>query len=294
MMTVPDGMVYCPYTDREIPVEKSNSEHIIPLSLGGVSGFEIPVDRGFNSRVGSELDGRLSNEFLWALVRTRHDSRGHSGKKPFAIIKTAQYGKDDRLAQVYFHQREGVRVWDVRNRKYMRGKGRIQISTTLNIDLPVRFAAKVALAAGYYVYGDLFRRHVDHRQLRDVMNIDPAKLDPKRRQVDFEHLTLRADNYLYEAPSDPDTRILWLRMYCSSIRGSVVILMPGKDCFGVGVGLLGHYLAMVNVPARTDSFPNEGDFAWGHVVKIVDKKLKRCSWVEGLRRWTDVPEQPEH
>ncbi len=204
MMTVPDGMVYCPYTDREIPVEKSNSEHIIPLSLGGVSGFEIPVDRGFNSRVGSELDGRLSNEFLWALVRTRHDSRGHSGKKPFAIIKTAQYGKDDRLAQVYFHQREGLRVWDVRNRKYMRGKGRIQISTTLNID------------------------------------------------------------------------------------------MPGRDCFGVGVGLLGHYLAMVNVPARTDSFPNEGDFAWGHVVKIVDKKLKRCSWVEGLRRWTGMSEQLEH
>ena len=136
-----------------------------------------------------------------------------------------------------------MRVWDVRNRKYMRGKGRISNKHDAKHRPPGTIRGEGGIGGRVlYVYGDLFRRHVDHRQLRDVMNIDPAKLDPKRRQVDFEHLTLRADNYLYEAPSDPDTRILWLRMYCSSIRGSVVILMPGKDCFGVGVGLLGHIL----------------------------------------------------
>ena len=34
MMSVPDGMVYYPYTDREIPEQKSNSEHLISLVRG--------------------------------------------------------------------------------------------------------------------------------------------------------------------------------------------------------------------------------------------------------------------
>ena len=290
-----NGTVYCPYTDREIPEEESSSEHIIPLALGGVDGFEIPVDRDINSIVGSELEGSLANEFIWALRRTKYDARGHSGKEPFARIKKASYGEEGRPAQAQFHHRKGVRVWDVRDREYKRGKGSISISTSLKIDLPVRFTAKVALAAGYFVYGDLFRQHVDHRQLRDVMNLDPAKLDLNEHPDDLGvgHLTLRVDNYLREAPSDPDSTILCLRMFCSSIRGTVVVLMPGQDCFGVGVGLLGHYLAMVNVPARCEMFPNEGAYAWGHVLAIADKKLTRCSLVEALRKWAGIPEQCE-
>ena len=172
---------------------------------------------------------------------------------------------------------------DVHDRELKKGSGPIQISTSLNIDLPMRFAAKVALAAGYYVYGDLFRQYVDHRQLRDVMNIDPAKLDLNKgpTELGLDHLTVRIDDYLHEAPSDPDSEILMLRIFCSWVKGSVVVLMPGRGCFCVGVGLLGYYLAMVNVPARTELFPNEGAYAWGHVVAITDKEFKRYSWVTG-------------
>ena len=59
------------------------------------------------------------------------------------------------------------------------------------------------------------------------------------------------------------------------------MLMPGPDCFGTGVGILGQYLGMIIVPAKTDSFPNDGDYAWGHVVAIVGGTLRRCSWVHG-------------
>ena len=102
--------------------------------------------------------------------------------------------------------------------------------------------------------------------------------------VNLEHLTLRVDTYLHEVPPDPDSSILCLRTFCSTVKGSVVVLMPGKDCFGVAVGILGQYLAMVNVPANTESFPNEGVFAWGHVVSVIDKKLNRCSWMDSLIR----------
>ena len=103
-----------------------------------------------------------------------------------------------------------MRVWDVHDRELKKGSGPIQISTSLNIDLPIRFAAKVALAAGYYIYGDLFRQYVDHRQLRDVMNIDPAKLDLNKgpTELGLTHLTVRIDDYLHKAPFDPDSEIL--------------------------------------------------------------------------------------
>ena len=68
MTIIPNRTVYCPYTDRELPESKSSSEHIIPLSLGGVNGFEIPVDATFNSILGSEIDGKLATDFLWGYV----------------------------------------------------------------------------------------------------------------------------------------------------------------------------------------------------------------------------------
>ena len=141
MTIIPNRTVYCPYTDREIPESKSSSEHIIPLSLGGVNGFEIPADATFNSTLGSEIDGKLAAEFLWGLRRTEHDARGHSGKEPRATISKASYGENSRLAQVDFSHKSGVRVWDVHDRELKKGSGPIQISTSLNIDLPMRFAA---------------------------------------------------------------------------------------------------------------------------------------------------------
>jgi hypothetical protein len=71
--------IYCPYTDRDIPIDDSNPEHIIPLSLGGLNGFTLPVSKDFNSRAGSEIDGALANDFLVMSERDKHSVWGHSG-----------------------------------------------------------------------------------------------------------------------------------------------------------------------------------------------------------------------
>ena len=285
--------IYCPYTDADIPETAASSEHIIPLSLGGGSGFTIPVDKDFNSMIGSKLDGPLAKEFLWVLQRTEYDARGHSRKEPFATSETiTNHDADGRQVLVKLHKRKGVQVWDVRQRKRIPANGTFSVGVSLNVDLPSRFVAKVALAAGYYVYGDLFREHVDHRQLRDVMNIDPAQLDlcKSAAELGIDHLTLRTDDYLREAPSDPGSEIRWFRTFCPSVKGSVVILMPGHGCLRVAVGLLGQYLGMVNVPARTELFPNGGDPLEGHVMAIVDKKLRRCSLKSVLQQWIAATE----
>ena len=149
-------MTYCPYTDQDLHYEKTSSEHIIPLALGGSNGFELRVDASFNTKLGSELDGQLANEFLIAMRRTKYDARGHSNKEPWATGKNATYGVDDRPAQVRIHRKHGIRLWDALDREEKSGKGTIRINATLNIDLPIRFAAKVGLAAGYYAYGKVF------------------------------------------------------------------------------------------------------------------------------------------
>ena len=287
-------MVYCPYTDKDLPESETTSEHIIPLALGGVNGFELRVDASFNSKVGSELDGSLANNFFWALKRTKFDARGQSGKEPTARIRQATYGPDKRLAQVDFHHKRGLRVWDVMDREYRERVPAVHIETSFNIDVPKRFTAKVALAAGYYAYGNLFRESVDHSQLREVMNLDLAGLDPSKTpaELGLDHLKVQVDDWLTEAPTDLDSSLLWLRLYCSSAEGSVVVLMPGDGCFGVGVGLLGEYLGMVIVPADTSEFPNEGEYSWGHVVRMVDKRLERCSWTDALFSWVEVLGDP--
>ena len=280
-------LIYCPYTDRVLHEDDTNSEHIIPLSLGGVNDFVISVDASFNSKVGSDLDGALANEFIWALARTKYDTRGHSGKEPRATIKRATYGDDDRVAQVHFGNK-GISVWDVRDREFKKVPGTFKISTSLNVDMPIRFSAKVALAAGYYVYRDLFREAVDHRQLRDVMRINLSKLDlnKKPENLGLGHLTLTADSYLHGLAAEDDLQII--RLFCSAVRGSVVILMPGPEFLSVAVGILGRYLAMVTVPADTNAFPNSGKLNGGHIMVLSDKRLYRTSVADGLSQFVEA------
>ncbi|MDD9991209.1 MAG: hypothetical protein OXP75_05385 [Rhodospirillales bacterium] len=280
---------YCPYTDREVSHDTTTSEHIIPLSLGGVNGFEIRVNANFNSKLGSELDGQLANDFFIAMRRTKYDSRGHSGKEPWATIKNARYGPDDRPAHVHIHRKHGIRIWDALDQEEKSGGGKIRFSTTLNVGLPVRFAAKVGLAAGYYAYGNKFRDCVDHHQLRQIMTIDPAKLqsDNDTIQAIAKKFKARVDSYLHETPSPSDWKLLALRNFCASVDGSTVVLVPGPNSFQVTVGILGQFIATINVPANTERFPNEGDYHWGHVMVSKDKTLSRASWFRTLSDTVD-------
>jgi hypothetical protein len=72
---VPASTIYCPYADRDIPISESSPEHIIPLALGGMNGFTIPVSKDFNSSVGSEIDGALANDLLVMRRTPRREKR---------------------------------------------------------------------------------------------------------------------------------------------------------------------------------------------------------------------------
>ena len=246
------------------------------------------MERDANSQLGNELDGGLANDFFVSMRRTEYNARGHSRKEPWATAKKATYGNDERPAHLHLHRKHGLKLWDAIDQEDKNISGSVTFQTSVNLYLPICFTAKVALAAGYFVYGDLFRQYVDHHQLRDIMRIGPNEFgqEDDTNATCLHRFTVRVDHYLSEPPSSDNWRLQCLRSFCDNLRGSVVILIPSERFLAIVVGILGKYLvALINVPADTRAFPNEGDYAWGHVLAVTDRRLRRFSWEDGLKYW---------
>ncbi len=43
-------------------------------------------------------------------------------------------------------------------------------------------------------------------------------------------------------------------------------------------GILGQYIASINVEAKTDKFPFDGDYDLGHIIILKENKLERISY----------------
>jgi hypothetical protein len=270
-------MVWCPYTDQELELNETTPEHIIPMSLGGCNQLVLPVHLATNAILGSEIDGKITQDFVVRFLRREFDARGHSGKKPEVIFKNATF--EGRPAQVQFLGGDKLpRIWDARSASYVdeetiAGK-QLTIAFEHDRSLIVRFAAKVALSAGYFALGDYWRQYVDHSQARLVMN---ARTPDQRKELIPKVKILFHD--IYNVLSDAQR---WfedvLKLCCASINGPVVMIIPGTENIGVVVGVLRQYLGMINIPADTSNFPSDPAYDLGHCLIVSDRKLTRCSW----------------
>lgn len=272
-------MAYCPYINKDLSENEANREHILPLSLGGINGFEIPVCKIFNSKVGSKIDGAVANDFLILMKRNELDIRGHSKKKPVFIAKKSTDTETGNPIQVTFDRqsKEGLKIWCPIKREYTTDGKTVSSSVTLDIDIDLKFVAKVALSAGYFAYGDLFRNHVKHEELRLIMNTDPKEMGDEI--YDIETLV---DNRFSD---DKNEQLQIFRALCKAVGGcSIVGLVPTSKTLSVFVGVLGYYMGMVNVPANTDSFPNEEEFDLGHVICPQNGMLIRTSFRRALQK----------
>lgn len=270
-------MIYCPYSDSELDPAECSSEHIVPLSLGGMNGVEIPVSRAFNSTLGSRLDGAMANDFLTLMKRNQHDSRGHSGKRPVFVARRASDAVSGEPLQLHLDRLEGVKAWRPIKKEFVPEgmTGQVSFKFSLDMDIELRFVAKVALGAGYFVYGDLFRSRVKHDGLRLLMNFSPADLG----EEDLRKINVLVDSRWTEPRSD---KIAVLRQICKAVSpASVVGLVPSNGSLATFVGILGEYIGMVNAPADTSQFPNDGQLDWGHVI-VFDRssRLQRTSFRE--------------
>lgn len=267
--------MYCPYTDKQVELEEASFEHIIPKSLGGSNSFGIQVEKEANSKLGAEVDGKMAADFFISQRRNEWDIRGHSGKRPVPRYKGVL---EPGSLPIQLDLDKGERKLDVFSPKHGRllrseetmGKN-LSFTTTLDPVLWVRFAAKVALAAGYLTYGDRFVDCVEHRPIREFMWNPDISGNP---------MPFAAGHLLTEPESQEERQ---LRALTEVFGTSVVILVPRRKSLTVAVGCLGRFVARVSLDADTASFPNTGVYSWGHVLAVRQGKLTRGSVVGALR-----------
>jgi hypothetical protein len=272
-------LTYCPYTDREVSPSETNREHIIPLALGGMNGVEIPVCRTFNSEAGSKLDGALANDFLVVTKRDRYAVKGHSDKEPVFVDRNSSDPETGKPLQVSLGQREGLRIYSPMDGRFLTDGGpkSVPIQIHLDVDIALRFVAKVALSSGYFVYGDSFRSNVKHQEFRAIMNHRPPDLGEAIYEMEA-----RVDDRL---STDMGEQLQVFRSMCRAVEPySLIGLVPGPGRFAAYVGILGDYMGMISVLADVSTFPNHDTFRWGHVIVLNKQGPTRLSFRSALEK----------
>lgn len=268
-------MIYCPYTDKELPEHDTSMEHILPLALGGTNGFEILVSKELNSKLGSEIDGKLANDFLVMNRRNKLNIKGHSKKRPVFKAKKAQDGDSGYPLQISLDEFDSnINVWDPISSRILEKSEHpsvLQFQTHLDIDIDLQFVAKTVLSAGYFMYGEVFRSNVEHEELRYMMSNPLSKMGPEQYSIETT-----ADGRF---STDKNRKLEIFRACCTGLKySSIVGIIPSPKSLSIFVGVLGYYIGMVNVPANTKNFPNQGPYNWGHVVYVQNNKLIRSSF----------------
>lgn len=139
------------------------------------------------------------------------------------------------------------------------------INFRIDLDLHFRFTAKVALAAGYFAYGDLFRTAVKHSDFRAIMN------HPSGAPVEhLDGVEALADSMFYQTENP---KLEAIRRLCKASQPySIVALVPSANRFSAFVGILGDYIGMLSVPADGSKFPNEGEYRWAMLFNFIQEK----------------------
>ena len=279
-----EQLVWCPYTDTEIPLSETAPEHVVPLSLGGVNEFCVRTEKKANWDLGSKIDGRLAEEFLVKQRRNRLGMTGHSGKHPVVRLKRSELESGEPV-QVTF-DRGDVRIWSPRREQYIAVGSDVQIRSkwTMYVNTPLRFAAKVALSAGYFAYGDLFRHAVAHDEIRFIMEFDLAGVTPQekaelRRRA--ATMGIQAEDWL-RGDDNPDLEVYRLLSQAYG-DATVVGLVPTRSSVTVFVGVLGLYVGLIDAPAHTTGFPLRGTHDLGHVMVLREGKIERQSLRDAAR-----------
>lgn len=272
-------MVYCPYTDKELDENAVNSEHIIPLSLGGVNGLEIPVCKEFNARIGSEVDAKIGQELIIQSRRTKLKVKGHSRKMPSMYYKNAEDVDTELPLQMKITKDDGIKFrapYVPDGSDHPTGRN-IRFSTNIDMEIWLRYTAKVALSSGYFCYGDEFRSNVNTKELRAIMTMSHDEIRTQMPDIKAHA------HYMLMGEESNEIRVY--KHICEAIgEHSCIGIVPSDNHLTFFAGILGGYIGMIRVEANTKNFPNAGVYYWGHFMAPQNGQLNRVSYRKLLQK----------
>ena len=162
-------MPYCIYSDAIIDETQVNSEHIIPRALGGCDDFTIMVSEVKNAEANQKIDEKIKEDSLIKIRRIQHDFKGHRSGLPELIVKRATNAGNP---VTWKYSAKGIEIFDHKKKQLLRGKQTTELDTKFDRAIRSKFVAKVALATGYFMFGDVFVDNADHNSLRTYVFTD--------------------------------------------------------------------------------------------------------------------------
>lgn len=276
-------MVYCIYSGKEIKESDSNVEHIIPLSLGGSNEFTINVSKECNSYLGSKVDGKMTRDFLIGMDRVKHEEKGHSKKEPRLDVKSKL---EDGKPVITSFTKNDMKIFDPVIKDYIAMPHTVKMEVKLDLDIRMKFTAKVALATGYYLFGDKFVKYSDCNSLRNIMMSDNLK-ETLKKSRDVGKIRF-FDPLLTKKECKTDEMFQVYKLFIESSNASSVVWSFSESSFIVFVAIYGKFIGMLNFGAETDKFPKSDDFWLGHTLICQNGKLIRMSWREALIEMCEI------
>lgn len=253
---------YCIYTGQYILNSESSIEHIIPLSLGGADRFTISVDRELNSIAGRTVDANMANDFLVRMNTIRKGYRGHSKNEPVLKVKKAKI--KDSPVSVHF-KKKGMEIYDPIKKRIVNEGASVQMETKMGLDTRIKFTSKVALAAGYFAYSDIFINYADHERLREFV------FSENIQEESFSDLKFY-DPFTKVKDADEGMHSMF-KYLIKALGGSSVILSFSESSIIVYVGIGGEYIGTVNFKADSKKFAMDDENRLGKVFQCKDNQL---------------------
>lgn len=269
--------MYCIYSGKEIDESRANVEHIIPLSLGGCDELTIYVDQDTNSRIGSEIDGKLTQDFLIALDRVRVGSIGHSNKQPIYNVQSRTESGEPLITTF---TKEDLKFFDPKQKEYTNYAGKINMKTTVNLYLRYKFVAKVALAVGYFLYGEDIERYTDCDILRKIIHSENIKKMVEEQPGIFSGI--RFYDSLTKIRESDKPMLDTYKMYCSYSKKSNILWTYSSESIIVHVAIFGKFVGLINFKANVKAIPRLKDDWLGHLMVCDGNMLIRKSWRDAI------------
>lgn len=267
--------MYCIYTGKEFSEDQMTEEHIIPLSLGGCNSFTIMVEKNINSKLGNDVDGRMAEDFLVKLTRARKNIKGHSRKNVQMNIK----GDIDNHPVIFSVNHKGSEVYDLINKKTLKGELSINLGYHLELPLRIRFVCKVALATGYYLFGEKFAQYADCSALRQTMLSNSFEGFSKE---------LRFYDTFTNVKEDDRAMVSLYENLFKCIDKSVVIFSYQAKRIITFVAISGKYIGSVCLKANTEALVPSSSGALGRVLICGKKGIKDFELREILAKFLEA------
>ena len=285
---------WCPYTNKFLTPSDLDEEHVIPRSLGGHDRFTTSVQSSENSALGGKLDAAISSHPIVSSARRHYGLLGHSKKAPPvrwpAYYKNLKGTLDLTGDKFDFITYRGLNPYGINFNQRLTAGSRFFVDIEFDENITLSFGSKIALGAANFFFGDVFRRHGYHDELRCLLN-SPAAAEHARRMVKINQ------GRGFWAVSWPKSHKVsgvlpaWFDAILGQPDKNVVFTLHTTSELILGCSILsGFYRWYFNIAKRPNEFPIGDDFDLGAVVEIDLKsnEFSQSNLRDYLCKWVNI------